>query len=232
MKKIVLFIILIAMCLPVQTFAAEKYIALEEYPYSTHTLGEDLTVYGSTNINAYISLGLYTPYYDSYKILFNDSITPKELKNGYTIPIPNESNAHPEGKWLLVVQFGNVRDELYINMTAEPLYDRYVRMAEYSDNTLVSVETFKSRGIQFKDNIISFTTESSEEIRIFSWNNLSPVNEGDSRIFVAHYVDGYITKVNTYEGTLLYYNGSVCLESENGKYFKLLYWGENLIPVK
>lgn len=232
MKKVVLFIILIIMCLPVQAFAAEKYITLEEYPYSTHVLGEDLIIYGSTNINAYLSLGLYIPVTGGYTPLYYDSITPKQLKNGYTIPTPIESGKHPQGEWLLVVQFGTVRDELYINMTAEPLYDRYVHMAEYSDNTLVNVETYKSRGIRFRDNIISFTTEMGEEIRIFSWNNLSPVSEGNSRIFVAHYKDGYITKVNTYEGTLRCYNGSVCLENENGSYFKLLYWTENLTPVK
>ena len=87
MKKFISLLILICIIASsVPAFAAENYVTLTPYPYSSHVLGEDLVIYGDTNLSN-ITLGLFYPE-EGYKgwAKFIQTITAKALRNGYVIP--------------------------------------------------------------------------------------------------------------------------------------------------
>lgn len=231
MKKIISLILILVLCTPLSALAAEKYISITPYPLSSHILGEDLVIYAETNLSLVV-IGLYYPVTGGYNLKFHDVVYASDLKKGYTIPTSDEiGKKNPEGKWKLLIQYGNVSDEINIPMTSEPVYNRYVRIAEYSDNTLTHIRTYTCRGIEYSDKTISFSTEDGKEIRIFSWDNLSPTDSGETQLFIATYEDDYMTDIRTYRGELCCYGNHTTLNSSASERLEIYYWHDNLIPV-
>ena len=233
MKKIIAFLLVLILAFPVGVSAAEKYISIDPYPFSTHVLGEDLVIYGNTNI-AYVNIGLYYPdipgFYGYAKYIM--TISAKELREGYSIPTDALSDRWPEGTWKVIVQSGTTVDQLYIPMTAQPSYNRYVRIAEYASDTLVNVKTHLCRGIEKRNGVLKITPEDGTEIRIFSWNNLAPSAKGATQLFIATYENGYMTEVKTYTGNLVKYGNHVRLNiNEGSDRLEIFCWEDNLIPV-
>lgn len=234
MKKVICFILLfsiIVSAFPVK--AANSYMHIEPYPYSNHVLGEDLVIYVDTDFKGYITLGLYYPYESSRNGIskYLLAVTAKELRAGYVIKTDFKSDSWPEGKWRIKIQNGNVYDEIYINMSETAQYDQVLKVAEYEYSTLTSLTSYFTRGVQFKNNVLSFALEDGTEVKIFSWDNFAPTSKGNSRIYIAFYNDGYLTKMQTYEGELLSYGNHISLKIGDTKTVKLFYWSENLSPV-
>ncbi len=233
MKKFISVLILICfLTAHVTAFAEDDYITLVPYPYSTHVLGEDLVIYGDTNLSS-LTLGFFYPEDQGYMgyAKFIMTISAKELKEGYVIKTDTFSRLWPEGKWTVRVQNGDAKDEMKITMTTDPVFDREVKLAEYEDNALINLTSIKVRGIIVKDNIVEFTKEDNTVVKIFSWNNLSPTDNGESKIYVTHFNDGYLTEVKTYDGTLTSYGNHISLDMDKGNSFKLFYWNDNLNPI-
>jgi hypothetical protein len=174
--------------------AKDSYVKLDPFPYSTHVLGEDLVIYGDTDFSS-VTLGLFYPKDQGYMgyAKFVITISGDELRKGYVIPTETYSRLWPEGNWSVVVQNGTARDEITIPMAEEAYYNRYLRVCEYSDNTLTEVNTFACRGVIVRNNTMSISLEDGTHIRIYSWDNLSPTDSGEARLFVATYKDGYIS---------------------------------------
>lgn len=233
MKKFISIIILILFILSALPASAEEgYVRFTPYPYSSHILGEDLVIYGDTNLGQVI-LGLYYPQDQGYlgRAKYIITITAKELRNGYAIPTETYSRLWPEGLWKVVLQNGDARVEVQIPMTSSAVYNRSIRVAEYEDNILTNLTSYASRGMLFKNNIIEFALEDETTVRIFSWNNFAPTDSGETRLFVAFYKDGYLTNVKTYTGTLSDFGRHVTLNISENKRLELFYWNDNLIPI-
>ena len=233
MKKFIsLVITILLLTSAVPAFAIEGYVKLDPYPYSTHVLGEDLIIYGDTNFDS-VTLGFYYPKDQGYmgyaKLII--TITADELKNGYVIPTEEYSRLWPEGNWSVVVQNGTARDEIVIPMAKEAFYNRYLRVCEYSDNTLTKVNTFICRGVVVKNNTISFSLSDGTEIRIYSWDNLSPATSGETTLYLASYKDGYMLDVKTFIGNLDNFTNHITLICSDTERVEILYWEDNLIPV-
>ena len=233
MKKFIsLFLIFSVVFLAVPVGAANSYIKLEPFPYSTHLPGEDIVVYGDTDCS-FVTLGLFTPKDSGYKgrIRFSITIRGKDLKEGYVINTDPDILAWPAGDWTLRVQYGSVFDEITITTSEAPQYDRVLRVAEYDNSSLSSVSSYCTRGVVFKDNIISFTLEDNTEVKIYSWDNLAPADSGETTIYVAKYNEDCLTEIKSYKGTLNEFGKSVSLEIDENKTLKLLYWDDSLQPV-
>lgn len=232
MKKIISLLLILILAFPVTISASEGYISLSPYPFSTHTLGEDLVIYGSTNLS-HITIGLYYPDIPGYNGKYNYvmTISAKELREGHIIPTETVSRFWPEGSWKIVAQNGNVRDEMFVPMTSTPLYDRNIRIAEYADNTLTEVKTYTSRGIERKNGILKISLEDGEEIRIFSWNNLSPTESGDTQLFIATFKEGYMTNIKARTGNLTCYGNHTVLNISETERIEVFTWDDNLIPI-
>lgn len=232
MKKFISIIILILLVsLSIPATAGSDYVSLTPYPYSSHILGEDLIIYGDTDFDS-VTLGLYYPdegYLGLSKYIM--VISAAELKNGYVIPTETTSRLWPEGVWKVVVQNGSARDEIKITMSSDPVYNRSIRVAEYENNILTNLTSYICRGMQFNNNVISFTLEDATEVRIFSWNNFAPTDNGEARLFVAFYKDGYMTDIKTYSGELSDYGKHITLNISENKRIELLYWNDNLTPI-
>ncbi len=232
MKKLISFIIIISIiALAVPTGAANSYIKLDPYPYSTHVLGEDLVIYGDTDFGN-VTLGLFYPYENGYNGMSKYIITlsAEEFRAGHVIKTDVKSRLWPEGKWRVKVQSGDVYDEIYITMSETAQYNQILKVAEYEDSTLTSLTSYFTRGVQFKNNVLSFALEDGTVVKIFSWDNFAPTDNGKSRIYIAFYNDGYLTKTRTYEGELLSYGNHISLKIGDTKTVKLFYWNENLSP--
>ncbi len=234
MKKLI-SIILILMLIPsggICLKAQEGYVSLDPFPYSTHVLGEDLVIYGDTDF-ASVTLGLFYPKDQGYMgyAKYIITITARELKEGYVIPTETYSRLWPKGDWSVVVQNGTARAEITIPMAEEACYNRYVRVCEYSDNTLTAVNTFACRGVVIKNNTMSFSLSDGTTIRIYSWDNLSPTDSGEARLFVAFYKDGYMIKAKIYSGNLDSFSNHVTLTASESERVEILYWEDGLIPV-
>ncbi len=232
MKKFLVILISVLICFPTLAFAKEDYISLLDYPYSTHVLGEDLVIYGETNI-ANVSLGLYYPnddqgYMGYAKLII--ALTADELKKGYVIKTDTFSRLWPEGEWTVRVQSGDVYDTITIPMRKEADFNRKVKIAAYNLGAMESISTYKSRGGYIKDNVVTFLLENNVTMKIFSWNNFTPVSEGESRVFVAFYKDGYLTKAQSFFGTLSRYSDHISIENGENK-LKIFCWDENLTPT-
>jgi hypothetical protein len=132
----------------------------------------------------------------------------------------------------VVVQNGTARDEITIPMAEEAYYNRYLRVCEYSDNTLTEVNTFACRGVIVRNNTMSISLEDGTCIRIYSWDNLSPTDSGEARLFVATYKDGYMLKAKTYSGNLDSFSNHITLTASENERVEILYWEDNLIPVQ
>ncbi|MBR5535843.1 MAG: hypothetical protein IKU60_04260 [Clostridia bacterium] len=232
MKKLIFLILIFTLIFPVSISAKEDYITLSPFLYSSHHLGEDLVIYGDTSLPT-ATLGFYYPEDQGYKgyAKFIINISAKELREGYVIPTEEYSRLWPEGVWTVAVQNGAYRDEIKIPMSKDaPLYNRQVRLAHYRDNTLTSLTTYTTQGIQISSNTISFTLEDSTLVKIYAWDNLSPTNDGDAQLFAAVYKDGYMTEAKTYSGTLSSYGKHISLEISETERFELLFWNDSLIP--
>lgn len=231
MKKFICFVILILLTFPHKSFAQNSYITLEPYPYANHVLGEDLTVYGDTDFS-YVSLGLYYPKDQGYqgKVKYIITLTADELRSGYVIPTGTYSNLWPEGEWRVKVQYDDFYAEQYIAMGKTASFDQRLYVSEYDNSTLTALSSYKTRGVQLKNNILSLSLEDNSEVKIFSWSNLSPVCDGESRIFIARYKDGFLTDIKTYQGTISHYGYSISLKIDNFKTVKLFCWRDNLTP--
>lgn len=233
MKKVLLFILLILIMFPAISSAEESFTALDPYPYSSHILGEDLVIYGDTSFSKVV-LGLFYPddeqgYLGMAKFII--TISADELREGYVIPTDTFSRLWPEGEWTVRIQNDMYFDEIKIPMTKEAKFDRIIKLATYEDDALVTLTSYQTRGVILKNNVFSFVTEDGTTVRIFSWNNFSPTNEGESRIFVSFSKDGYMTDIKTYHGFLSSYSDHICIIGENGDSFKLFYWNDNLQPI-
>lgn len=235
MKKFIAFLLILIMCFPsVSICAEEDYIKLEPYPYSSHVLGEDLIIYGDTSFKT-VSLGLYYPddeqnYRGKPKLII--PIFDYELRSGYKIETDTLSALWPRGEWKIRIQYGDYKDEITVNMTTEPMYDRYIRIAEYSDNTLTSLVTHTVRGMRLHNNMLEFTTEDGNEIRIFSWDNFAPTDSGSTRLFIATYKDGYMQSAKTYEGVLTDYENHISLDISPRERLELFYWSDSFAPIE
>lgn len=233
MKKLLSIVLTIIIMSPLTVCADEDYITIDPYPYSTHVLGEDIIVKGNTNLQ-FVTLGLYYPEDQGYKgyIKFALTLTRDEFKRGYTLKTEPLSRPWPEGVWTIVVQSGDYRDELKLNMTASPVFDRNVKIATYENNTLTNLQSYNTRGILVHDNITSFTTEDNITVKIFSWNNFSPTTDGESTIFVTLWDESYLIDIKTYHGIIKDYGNHLCLDMGNGDFVKLFYWHDNLTPIE
>lgn len=234
MKRFVSLILIFILCQPVCIFADSSYIKLNPYPYSSHVLGEDLIIYGDTNI-PHVILGLYYPddeqgYRGYAKYIL--TISCDDLKNGYVIPTDTHPGLWPEGEWKIVVHNGDAHDEITILMSKEPSYNRHLRICEYTDNTLTSVDTYSCRGVQYKDSVITVPLSDGSEMRIFSWNNLSPANSGVTTLFVTTFKDGYMTDIKTLSGELIDYGNHTTLIISPTKRFEIFCWTNNLTPAQ
>ncbi|MGM9552417.1 MAG: hypothetical protein ACI3XA_09215 [Clostridia bacterium] len=232
MKRFILFIIIaliITASIPVG--ASNSFMALTPYPYSTHVLGEDLIIYGNTDFGSVV-LSLFYPEDGGYMgmAVYTLTLTASELRQGHVIKTEPKSLRWPEGKWKVRIQNGTIYDELYINMTEFPVFDQSVRVCEYENSTLTSLATYNTRGVQFKDNIISFVLEDGTEVKIYYWDNFKPVDTGTGRIYIAFYHDGYLTDIKTYPGELSTYGYHVSLNISDNRAVKIFYWNENLNP--
>lgn len=231
MKKFISLILILVLCTPLSALAAEKYITITPYPLSSHVMGDDLVVYAKTNLS-YATIGLYYPVTGGYNLKFSDIVYASDLKKGYTIPTSGEiGKKNPEGNWKLIIQYGNASDEIYILMTSEPLYNRYVRIAEYSDNTLTDISTYACRGIEYSNKTISFSSSDGKDIRIFSWDNLSPTDSGETQLFIATYEDDYMTDIRAYKGELSCYGNRTTLNISPSARLEIYYWYDNLVPI-
>lgn len=233
MKKfsaLILSFVMLALVVPVG--AANSYITIHPYPYSTHVLGEDLVIYGDTDFGN-VTLGLFYPRDQGYNGMskFVMTISANELRQGYVIHTGAYSRLWPTGDWRIKVQNGNVSDEIYITMSEEPVYDQVLKVVEYEDSALTSITSYATRGVLFKDNVLSFTLEDETAVKIYSWNNLKPTDQGEGKIYIASYNDGYLTSLKSYEGTLSSFGYHISLKIDENKAVKLLYWDENLTPV-
>lgn len=234
MKKLIsIFLIAISIiCQNVCVMAKDSYVSLDPFPYSTHVLGEDLVIYGDTDFSQ-VTLGLFYPKDQGYMgyAKFVITISADELREGYVIPTETYSRLWPKGDWSVVVQNGTARDEITIPMAEEACYNRYLRVCEYTDNTLTEVNTFACRGVVIKNSSMSISLEDGTLIRIYSWDNFSPTDSGNSRLFVAWYKDGYMLKAKTYSGNLNNFSNHITLTASENERVEILYWEDNLIPV-
>lgn len=233
MKKLISFILIFIMCQPVFTLAKDSYITLDPYPYSSHVLGEDLVIYGDTDFSTVV-LGFYYPDdeqgykgYSKYVI----TISGDELRHGFVIPTETYSRLWPEGVWKVVVQNGSIRDEIGIPMTKEASYNRNVMIAEYSDSALVSVASYRCRGVKTQNNIFEFATEDNTVIKVFSWNNFAPTASGETGIYIAFYKDGYMLDAKVYTGVLSEFDTYFTLDIPQDKQLKFFYWDDNMSPI-
>lgn len=234
MKKLISIILILIICQPVCALAEDSYISLDPYPYSSHTLGEDLIIYGDTDFSTVV-LGLYYPNdeqgymgYAKYVI----TISGDELRSGYVIPTETYSRLWPEGVWKIVVQNGeNARDEISIPMTKEAIYNRNVMVAEYSDNMLTTVTSYRCRGVICRNNTFEFITEDNTVIKVFSWNNFTPTDSGETSIFIAFYKDGYMLAAKVYTGVLSRFDTYFTLDIPQNKQLKFFYWDDNMNPI-
>lgn len=235
MKKLLSILLVILILSPsVPAFAADSFITLEPYPYSTHILGENLVIYGDTDFGN-ITLGFYYPedqgYFGYAKYIM--TISAQELRSGYVIRTEEYSRLWPEGVWTVKVQNGDVSDTLKINMSKEAEYNRYVKLATYEDDALTSLTTYPCRGTRMHDNVLSFTLSDNTTVKIFSWDNLTPAESGESRIYIAFFdPEGYMTDIKTYQGTLSQFGNHFTLNISPTKKVKLFYWTDNLIPLE
>lgn len=233
MKKLISSLLSIIIILSSSVaFADSSYINITPLPYSSHVLGEDLIIKGETDFS-HVTIGLFYPEDQGYNGMAKYVLTipSKELSDGFIIQTETYSRLWPRGIWTVKVQNGNVSSSVKINMVSEALYDRTVKLATYENNTLTNIESYAVRGISIRDNIIEFITNDGKLIKIYSWNNLAPVTEGESQIFVATYENDYLINIKAYSGTLSSYDSFVSLNSEN-KTFKLFYWNDNLTPIE
>lgn len=233
MKKFIALFIVLILSFPTVVSAGESYISIDPYPFSSHVLGESLVVRGNTNF-AFVTLGFYYPDIPGYsgQAKFIMTLTAEEFRNGYTIYTDPPARLWPEGNWKVAVQNGSVREEIFIPMTAEPLYNRYVRIAQYSSDTLINVETYICRGIEKRENILKITLEDETEIRIFSWNNFKPTTDGEAQLFIATYKDGYMTNAKMRSGTLTEHGNHTELNiNEGSDRVEIFCWEDNLIPI-
>ncbi len=232
MKKFISLLLIFILTFPVSISAKESYITLSPYPFSSHTLGEDLVIYGDTSFSQVV-LGFYYPDDPGYKgyAKYIITISAKEFREGYTIQTETVSRFWPEGVWKIIIQNGEVRDEMLINMTSEPQFDRHIRFAEYTDNTLCNLQTYLCRGVEYRNNIITIPLENGDEIRIYSWKNFAPTDSGETQLFIATYKDGYMTDIKFREGRLTDYGNHIALDISETERFEIFYWDDNLVPI-
>ena len=232
-KRTIAFILILFTLSQLPIYAANSYITIDPYHYSTHILGEDLVIYGDTDFSN-VTLGLFYPKDQGYNGLskYIQTISRDELKNGYSIPTGTFSRLWPCGNWKVKVQYGDIYDEIFINMQEEAAFDRKLRVVEYENSALKEIKAYPIRGMVFKNNVLSFSLEDGSLIKIYAWNNLSPVAYGDGKVFVATYKDGYLTNTKTYEGTISYFGHHISLKLSENKTIKLFYWDDNLKPIQ
>lgn len=234
MKKLVSVIVLLSLLFAYSPiFAADSFIELDPYPYSTHVLGEDLVICGDTDFGQ-VTLGLFYPddeqgYHGYAKYIM--TIDAEDLKNGYVIPTETKSRLWPTGLWKVVVQNGSCRDEIFINMQTEAEFDLFVRIAEYENSSLTKLTTYPCRGVVSKNGILSFTTMDGTTVKIFTWNNFAPTVSGEARIFIATYTDGYLTDTRTFQGTLSRNGYHLTLNISENKSVGIFIWSEQLNPL-
>lgn len=233
MKKFICVILILILCQPVFALAEESYIKLKPYPYSSHVLGDDLVIYGDTNMSSVV-LGLHYPDdeqgYKGYA-KFVITISANELKRGYVIGTETYSRLWPEGVWKLVVQYDNARDEINIPMAKEASYDRNVILAEYSGNTLSNLKSYSCRGVVCRNNTFEFVTEDNTVIKVFSWNNFKPTVSGETSVFIASYKDGYMIDAKVYTGVLSQFDTYFTLDMPQERQLKFFYWDNNMSPI-
>lgn len=197
------------------------------FPYSSYILGEDIVVKGETDFD-FVTLGFYYPEEDGYYgyAKFILSISASELRNGYVIPTDTLSRQWPEGKWRILVQNGSVQDNTYVTLLENPVYDRYLRIAEYDGDILTKVTTYPTRGAVFSESVISFALDDDITLRLFFWNDaLSPENSGNGSIYAAFYKDGMLLSSTKYAAELS--QSFPITMTKDGKTVKLLYWNNS-----
>ncbi|MBQ8003075.1 MAG: hypothetical protein IJ297_06500 [Clostridia bacterium] len=234
MKKLICFLIIFSMAITTNVFARDSYIILSPYPFSTHVLGEDLVIYGNTDFSQ-VTLGLFYPndeqgYFGYAKYIA--TITAQELRQGHVIKTDTTSRLWPKGNWTVAVQYGDVRDEIIIPMSDNANYNRCVRVAQYEDLALVSLDTYKCRGVIIRNGVFGFTTDEGKNIRIFSWDNFSPSTKGDARIFIASYTDeGIVENVQTFYGTVSLDGLHFTLNISDTERVEIFVWEDGITPV-
>ncbi len=205
-------------------YAKNSYIHITPLPYSSYILGEDITVRGETDFD-FVTLGFYYPEEDGYYGLakFIISLSASELRGGYVIPTDTLSKQWPEGSWRILVQSGSVRDDIYVTLLEKPVYDKYLRIAEYDGGILTKVSTYPTRGAVFSENVISFALDGGITLRLFFWNDaLSPENSGNGSIYAAFCKDGTLLSATKYSAELS--QSFPVTMTKDGKTVKLLYW--------
>lgn len=234
MKKTVLFILIVISLLSFSlcTHAAGSFIRIEQYPFTSHLLGEDIIICGETDFS-HVSVALYYPDDRVYKgeLKFGIILTKNEFKDGYAIKTESSTPLWPEGLWTLRVQNGQIYDEITVNMTSQPDFSRKILVAEYTDSTLTSLSSYNTRGVSKNNNVIFFKSEDGKEVKVFSWDRLRPTDCGESRIYIAFYKYGCLTDIKSYQGSLAEFSNCILLNMPSGKTIKIFYWGSNISPL-
>ncbi|MCD8049693.1 MAG: hypothetical protein LUG52_08905 [Clostridia bacterium] len=224
------FIIFVLLSFVLPAFASGSYITITPFDYNYYTLGESITVKGTTDFS-YVTLSLNYPE-DS---IFSGAskyvvvLSADQFESGYTIKLGAAARSWPEGEWSFRVQNGDVSDRVYVNFSSETVYDRTLRVAKYQDGILVGISAYPTRGAVFNGTSVSFALEDDITVRFFQWNDaLSPVTSGDVTIRVAVYEDDMLTSVSHCTGT---FSARLPITMTDGVYtYKIFCWDDNLIP--
>lgn len=226
-KAICLFLGAVIILSSFPAHAENSYIHIMPFPYSSYVLGEDIVVKGETDFDSVI-LGFYYPDENGYgglaKLIIN--IFDYELREGYVIHTDTLSRLWPEGRWHITVQNGSVREDVYINLLEKPVYDKYLRIAEYDGDMLTAVKTYPARGAFFSDGCISFALENGMTLKLFFWNDsLSPSKGEKGKVYSALYRDGSLLTLSIYTADL---SQSFPIKAvKDGKTVKFFYWSSS-----
>ncbi len=230
-KKICsVFFIFALLSFALPAFASGSYITITPFDYNYYTLGESITVKGETDFS-YVTLSLNYPddsvFSGASKLVI--VLTAEQFETGYTIKLGAPARSWPEGAWSFRVQNGDVVDRVYVNFSAETVYDRTLRVAKYQGGILVGLTATPTRGAVFNGTSVSFVLEDDKTVRFFQWNDaLSPVTSGGVTIRAAVYEDEILTSVTHFTGT---FSDGLPIVMTDGVYtYKIFCWDGSLIP--
>lgn len=108
-KLLSLFITLALIFSALPSFAAGS-LELDSLAYDTYMRGETIIVSGSTSVP--VTLGLYYPEEASGTAKYIMTVLPSELSAGIEIETDTDPRLWPDGVWKIVVQSGEMREEL------------------------------------------------------------------------------------------------------------------------
>ena len=110
MKKLIAIITACFLVLSSLTAFSAGTLELDPLMYDVYLRGETVHVSGTSSV--FVTLGLYTPQEEGGMLRMSTILSPSNLAEGFDIETGTDEDRWPEGTWKIIVQNGDLREEL------------------------------------------------------------------------------------------------------------------------